>query len=236
MEVKAVGLPQGKDPADIIRESREKFAEYIAASKPVVEFFLTVLKETVHNSQQLEREIKKMVFPLIISIRNPITADRAMQAAASVLGVSVEAIRESLKQLPKLQEAGSLQKPLTYEVRNPRQLRSEMLLAVVHAYPGTPLAERVKSEYCRVTGVDELPPVSIPESALFSIEQTFGEDPDEHAGDELLHAFEEAVIREAYQAAVANLRRAEASKDASLVNDAQNECAKLSARLAAFGA
>ena len=70
---------------------------------------------------------------------------------------------------------------------------------------------------------------------MLQAEQTFGENPGEDAADELLSAFEEAVIREAYQEAVANLRRAEASGNASLIEDAQNRCAKLSARLAAFG-
>jgi hypothetical protein len=161
-----------------------------------------------------------------------------VQSAARALGLSGEAVRESLARLPRSLEAEHATQGssiLKAPGRSSIETRGEQLRAVVHAYPGTPLAERVKSEYCRVTGVDELPPVSIPESALFSIEQTFGEDPDEHAGDELLHAFEEAVIREAYQAAVSNLRRAEASRDASLIADAQSECAKLSTRLAAFG-
>ena len=71
------------------------------------------------------------------------------------------------------------------------------------------LAERVKSEYCRITEALDLPLVILPEPALFYTEQTFGVDPGEEAADELLHAFEEAVIREAYQETVRNLRRAE---------------------------
>jgi hypothetical protein len=161
-----------------------------------------------------------------------------VQSAARTLGLSGEAVRESLSRLPKYIEpvsgsnVGVRGRP---PARSTVDIRSEQLIAVVHAYQGTPLAERVKSEYCRITEAEVLPPVELPESALFAAEQTFGEDPDEAAADELLHAFEEAVIREAYQTAVGDLRRAEASGDASLIEGAQNACAKLSARLAAFG-
>ena len=115
-------------------------------------------------------------------------------------------------------------------------MRTEQLLAIIHAYPGTPLAARVKAEYRRITEARDVPPVTLPESALFIAEQTIGDDPDETAGDELLRAFEEAVVREAYQTAVTELRRAEASADAPLVARTQRRCAELSARLAALGA
>ena len=237
MEVKAVGLPQGKDPADIISENDKKFAECIIAAKPVIKFFLEVLKQTVHNEQQLEREIKKMVFPIITSIRNPITADRAMQDIASVLGVSIEAVRESLAKLPRTNTKETLPPAgiVTEKKRSAREVREEMLLAVVHSYPETPLAKRIKIEYCRITEAVQLPQEALPEPVLFQAEQRFGGDPREDAADELLNAFEEAVIREAYQEAVTNLRRAEAAGDAALVRVAQAACAKLSARLAALG-
>ena len=161
-----------------------------------------------------------------------------VQSAARALGLSSEAVRESLKRLPKQPffENEVTNQALPKDVsRSPREIRSEQLLATIRAYPGTLLAERLKSEYCRITEAQELPPTILPEATLFHAEQTFGENPGEKAADELLHAFEEAVIREAYQTAIADLRRAEAAEDAVLVSSAQALCAKLSARLATFG-
>ena len=160
-----------------------------------------------------------------------------MQSAARTLGLSTEAVRESLKRAPKLPDAISgttLQKPAAYSVRTPRELREEQILSVLHAYPETPLANRVKSEYFRISEAKLLPEVELPEPALFLAEQIFGEEPSEDAADELLYAFEEAVIREAYQEAVKNLRKAEAAGDAVAIENAQAVCAKLSARLASF--
>ena len=121
-----------------------------------------------------------------------------------------------------------VQKP---PARKASELRAEQLFSVLHAYPDTPLAERIKSEYCRITEVPQLPPVTLPESVLFQAEQMYGESPDEQAADELLHAFEKAVIREAYQEAIRNLRRAEGTGDTSAITSAQAICAKLAARI-----
>jgi hypothetical protein len=119
------------------------------------------------------------------------------------------------------------------EPRSARELRSEQLIAVMHAYPDTPLAERVKTEYARI--IEAPAPSEAPsEPALFAAEQTFGEEPPADAADELLDAFEEAVIREAYQQAVDELRRAESASDAAAVERAQARCAEIGARLSAL--
>lgn len=240
LRVKAARLPTGKDPAELIGEDPKEFAKRIAAAKPVVEFFLAELAERERDPHRLLRLAEGIVLPLINAIPSPMEREHFIQSAARALSLSGEAVRESLKRLPKdiLADRGttSVQRAAPAPVRPTAELRAEQVLAVVQAYPDTPLAERLKSGYCRITGALELPSTALPESALFYAEQTFGEDPDEKKGDELLHAFEEAVIREAYQGAVGDLRRAEASGDASLVARMQKKCAQLSARLAALGA
>jgi len=235
LRVKAARLPEGKDPADLISEDAKEFTQRIKDAKPIVEFFLIELAEKERDPHRLLRAAESIVLPLIAAIPSPMEREHFMQSAARSLGLSVEAVRESLKRLPKLQQAAvssPVQGAAASPARSPREKREEMLLAVVHAYPETPLANRVKSEYSRITEAKLLPSIELPEPALFIAEQTFGEEPSEDAADELLHAFEEAVIREAYQEAVLELRRAEAAGDAVAIANAQATCAKLSARLA----
>jgi len=199
---------------------------------------LAELAEKERDPHRLLRAAESIVLPLIGAVQSPMEREYFTQSAARTLGLSSEAIRESLKRLPKLQgtAAGSpTQKEALSSARSARDMRSEYLLAVVHAYPSTPLAKRVTSEYSRITEAKLLPPIKLPESALFVAEQAFGEEPSEDAADELLRAFEEAVVREAYQEAVAHLRRVETAGDAAAVKSAQGVCADLSARLAGFG-
>jgi DNA primase len=237
LRVKAARLPVGKDPADIIHEDVKEFAKRVTAAKPIVEFFLSELVDRESDPHRLLRVAEEIVLPLIIAMSSPMEREHFMQSTARTLGISTEAVRESLKRLPRVDtsEAVAFTKTVKVVKRSARELRSLQLLAVVHAYPNTPLAERVKTEYCRITEAELLPLETPSESSLFFAEQTFGEDPREEAADELLHAFEEAVIREAYQEAVMNLRRAEASGNIAVVASAQSACAKLSARLSMFG-
>jgi len=239
LRVKAARLPKGKDPADLINEDPKEFTKRVTAAKPIVEFFLAELAQEESDPHRLLRLAEGIVLPLINAIPSPMEREHFVQSAARALGLSGEAVRESLKRLPKYIEPVSGITSVGVQDRPPArstvELRSEQLLAVIHVYKGAPLAERVKSGYSRITEVQDLPNVTIPESALFYAEQAFGEDPVETAADELLHAFEEAVIRQAHQEAVTNLRRAEASGDASQIKEAESRSSVLSARLASFG-
>jgi len=236
LRVKAARLPAGKDPADLISEDQKDFAKRITNAKPIVEFFLAELALRERDSHRLLRSAEAIVLPLISAMPSPMEREHFIQATAR------EAVRESLKRIPSSErraasgEKTQVTRPSTLDPRpSVAASRGLQLLAVVHSYLDTPLAERVKTEYCRITEAEQFPSEVSSEPALFKAEQTFGEDPREDAADELLRAFEEAVIREAYQEAVMTLRRAEASGDTAAVGRAHSACAKLSARLSAFG-
>lgn len=239
LRVKAAQLPAGKDPADLVSEDPKEFAKRVAAAKPIVDFFLGELAERERDPHRLLRLAESIVLPLIAAMPSPMEREHFVQTAARALGLSGEAVRESLKRLPRqpfAEETAPRAAAPKAPLRASSELRSEQLLAVIQAYPGTPLAQHVKSEYCRITEAQELPLTPLPESALFQAEQAFGEQPEERAADELLHAFEEAVIREAQEEAARNLRRAESGGDSAAIVEAQRACAKLDARLAALKA
>lgn len=234
LRVKAALLPKGKDPADLISEDAKAFAERIKDSKPIIEFFLAVLAAEEKDPHRLLRSVEAIVLPLLAAMPSPMERAHFTETTARSLGLSAEAVRESVARLPKVPAAAAGDAPTvrsTSPARSAREYRSEMLLAVMQAYPDTPLAKRVKTEYLRITEAPDLPSAPAPEASLFIAEQTFGESPDERAADELLNAFEQAVIREAYQEAVAELRRAEAQGDASAIASAQEACARISSRL-----
>ena len=238
LRVKAARLPNSKDPADLISENPKDFAKRVTNAKPIVEFFLAELAEREHDAHRLLCSAEAIVLPLISAMPSPMEREHFIQATARALSLSAEAVRESLKKLPKLPDStvgSQIQATASSPARSTAEIRREQVLAVVHAYHDAPLAKRVKTEYSRITEAEQLPSEIPSEQALFKAEQTFGEDPREDAADELLRAFEEAVIREAYQEAISNLRRAESAGDAALIHSAHSVCAKLSARLSAFG-
>ncbi len=238
LKVKAARLSSGKDPADLITEDAQEFARGVKSAAPVVEFFLAVLAEREKDTHRLIGLAERIVLPLIRAVQSPMERAHFVQSAARALGLSEEAVRESLGTVASPAAAGkgglsqTARRASAEPARPERTVRDEQLRAVVHAYQGTNLARRVETEYSRITGVHAPLSDALPESLAFEAERIFGEEPSEAAADELLHAFERAVIREAYIESVAELRRAEASGDAAAVAIAQNTCAALSGRLA----
>jgi len=242
LKVKAVRLPEGKDPADLLQSDRAEFASRVAAAQPVIDFFLAILAERERDQHRLVSAAERVVLPLITAMRSPMEREHFTQVTARVLGLSPETIRESLA-LQKNTESRSGEDTGTIPSAAagarvsaaPRAERAALLSALGHLYPDTALAKRVESEYRRITGAQPLSPDTLAESTFFQAERLFGEHPSEDAADDLLRAFEETIIREAYQEAVVQLRRAELSGDANAVKDAQAACTRLSARLAACG-
>ncbi|MBU6214415.1 DNA primase [Patescibacteria group bacterium] len=236
--VKAARLPRGKDPADLISEGPQEFAACVAAAKPIVEFFLVELVESEPDTHRLLRRAESIVLPLLAAMPSPMEREHFIQSTARTFGISSEAVHESLKSFPgepPVMLESRAQARIAAPIRPIREIRGEQLRALVHAYSGTELAQYVQSEYCRITEAREFPSEIPSESALFSVEQLFGDRPGPQAANELLRAFEAAVIREAYERAVANLRRAESSGEIARIEEAQRVCAELSARLAKSG-
>jgi hypothetical protein len=199
---------------------------------------LAVLGDQEHDPHRLVSSAERIVLPLIAAMQSPMDREHFTQVVARSLGLSNETIQESLKRIPKHPTPTSSTikgaQKIPADTHSPKEIRSEQLLSILYAYPDTPLAHRVKTEYLRIIGDQPFPAGIPPESALFNAEQMFGEKPDEEAADELLLAFEETIIREMYQEAVIQLRKAESRQpaDASAVKNAQAKCSEISARLA----
>jgi DNA primase len=104
LRVKAAQLPNGKDPADLIKEDPKEFSGRVAAGKPIVEFFLAELAARESDPHRLLRAAESIVLPLIHAMPSPMEREHFTQAAARALGLSGEAVREALKSLSKRQE------------------------------------------------------------------------------------------------------------------------------------
>jgi DNA primase len=116
------------------------------------------------------------------------------------------------------------------------ETRRTLILATIQAYPETPLAERLKTEYGRITGapVDSAMIADLGERALFEAGLAYGEMPSEDAGDELLYAFERMILRDALKDATRQLRAAESANDVEGIQKAALRCTELGARIAAL--
>ncbi len=214
----------------------------IKGSEPIVEFFLSVLAETEKDPHRLIMLAEKTVLPLIAAIQSPMEQEHFVGITARALGSTPEAIRAGLNRLPKEGQAPEAAKPFQQPVQTrpmaPVALQASerhelKLRAVAASYADTAIARRVENEYNRIIGVP-FPDVPPPEDMIFEAGIAFGEAPGETDADDLIVAFEKALLAEQLQAATARLRVAETSRDETQIKEAGQECEELRKRLALF--
>ncbi len=236
MKVKAVRLPKGQDPADLIKENPKEFAGKVASAEPIVEFFLSALAAAETDPHKLLLACERVVVPLIAAMKSPMEQEHFIGKTARSLNLTPDAVRLSVKNaaraLPKEEAEVGSARAASIKL-TPLEMRKLILQAAALSYPGTPLAERLASEYARITGTafPEEPP---PERVLFEAGLALGETPDEGSADDLVRAFEHAHLSYRLGEATARLRAAETMKDEAAINAAANECKELSQLLSAL--
>lgn len=238
MKVKAVKLPQGKDPADCISEDPKEFVKMVKDADSIIEFFLSVLATETSSSHDLVLRVEETVLPLVRVIPSPLEREHFIGIVARGLGMSVDAVRQTMKRvaLPENRSQGVevSVSPVVRDAtvrRTPREIREESLLAVYTNHQGTDLAKLIENEYSRITGV-AASDTSISERALIEAELSYGESPTEEDIQDLIRSFERAVLEQALREATITLRRAEVAKDDTLIADATTKVQELSRKLA----
>lgn len=112
LQVKVARLPQGLDPADLIRaEGPEKFKEVIRSATDIVTFLLDVLAESLPQKDRFRRAVEAIVLPFVQDVQSPIAREQYVQEVAARLGVSVSAVGETLKKVPAVPESAAPESP-----------------------------------------------------------------------------------------------------------------------------
>lgn len=235
MRVKAVRMPLGKDPADLAKDTPKDFARRVAEAESIVEFFLSVLSGSENDPHRLVMAAEKTVLPLVAAIRSPLEREHFVGIISRSLGSTPEAVRSAIPKAGSVpvDTAGGSGAPAAPKRRTSVEMRESLILAVIKAYPDTPLAKRLIGEYARINGV---PPGDddLPERAIFEAEFLYGESPHENAGDDLIRQYEQAVLTSKLADASIRLRQAEGAKDDVAIAQALRECKDLSSQLASL--
>lgn len=247
MHVKAIILPEGKDPADIVSQDKAAFTKLVAESKPIVEFFLAVLSGE-GDQLRLLRNVEQVILPLINAMQSPLEKEHFTSVVARAIGTTVEAVRGSLVRAERAARTPGQPAPTPAAYRPPavaarptiaedpvHARRAREIQAIVHTYPGSALADTLRSEYARIIGTPLSEDSGIDERALFEVGLTYGESPNPAIASDLVRMFEKAVIADQLDDATRRLRLAEVAGDSALVARMLEQCRTLSAKLGALG-
>ncbi len=199
-----------------------------------MEFFLSVLASTESDPLRLLMAVEKTVLPLIAAIQSPMEREHFVGIVARAVGSTPEAVRSGLPaSAPQARAAAPASKPSAPEKEAPSTVRSRSLHAIVATYSDSALANRVLSEYARING-EAFPEEQPSERSLFEAGLAYGESPDEHAADDVIRAYERALLEEKLLEATSKLRIAEAKGEGDELSASMEEWKSISQRLASL--
>jgi hypothetical protein len=205
-----------------------------------VEFFLAVLAASEKDHLRLVVSVERVVLPLIQAMQSPMEQEHFIGVVSRALGITPEAVRASLARLPKgevaVEAVAEGKAGIAMEVKRadtPARRHERRIRAIMAAYPDTELAERLEAAYTRIIG-PAAPGEPVLEQDIFASSLEFGEVPEASAADDLIRAFEKAVLAERLAHATVSLRNAETAKDADAIRQAAEEVRELAKALASF--
>lgn len=110
-EVRAVSLPQGKDPADVILEDKKTWVDSVDKARHIIDFYLDVLAEKYKKDpRHFKLEVQKKVLPYVLSIRSEIEKTHWISEIAQKIDVNERIVWEDFK---KMESAGRSKKQKT---------------------------------------------------------------------------------------------------------------------------
>jgi len=101
LNVKVAQLPDGLDPADLIKEKgAEQWKESIKNAKDIITFLLDVLEAHAKNPDQFRRNVEAVVLPFLSDIQSSIAREQSTREVSKRLGVSQGAVEDALAKIP----------------------------------------------------------------------------------------------------------------------------------------
>jgi DNA primase len=136
LNVKIIEMPEGQDPADMIKNKPEEWKKAVSGAQRVIDYYLN--RALKSNSKPYNVESKKKIageiLPLVKIVVDPIEQSHYVQLLSQELGTSQSVILEAIGKLKKGPEEQSKKKEP--EVKEAKKLTSsENLLGIliVHA-------------------------------------------------------------------------------------------------------
>ncbi|MEM9336776.1 MAG: DNA primase [Patescibacteria group bacterium] len=113
LDIKVAKMPEGKDPADIVKDDVGAFKKIVGASTHVIEYLFTILKEQVEDERTFKLRVREEILPYILLIPNKIDQEHFAEKIAEGLGTSMSAIRYELERLEEQKKTEPASQPST---------------------------------------------------------------------------------------------------------------------------
>ncbi len=234
LDVKVARLPEGQDPADLIKTDKKLFKQAIGQSVHVIEFLLERLLKSDLDSRTLKLRAREEVIPYIPLLPNKIDQDHFEQLVAELLKTTKDAVHYEVERCVEVSanhdrnqnisnSAVATNLESSDETTSRREVLLTYLLGVLPTFSDV-VSSRIKAELEKITGekCDDLETqVSVSEKAavLFTNERMNDSQPRLQFETEVIHALNqlrELVIKFDLKDARGLLQQAELDGDEKL--------------------
>lgn len=234
IDLKVAKLPDGQDPADIIKNNKDDFKKLIGKATHVIEFLLNILREESKDERTFKLRARDEILPFLIKIESQIDRDHFVGIVAESLNTTKDAIFLDLSRL----ETARVNTPTAKaphmsvavaEKANPIASRRENLLTYLivtnallesreQSILQNALEEIVKQPFIEL---DNQVNPEIKSELLFKLEETFADLPKRQRDEDLVFALGELstlTIKESIAVLKAELKEAEQTGDEVSLN------------------
>ncbi len=99
MDVKVAHMPDGQDPADVVRNDPHELKRIVGGAVHVVEFLLDVLHEHTKDERTYKLRVREEILPLLVAIDNRIDREHFEGIIAERIGATKEGIHFEVERL-----------------------------------------------------------------------------------------------------------------------------------------
>ena len=108
IDVRMANIPEGKDPADIIKKDPREWKRIISESEHIIDFYLSALQEKETDTHKLGKQIENTVFPLLLRVARKMDQARFVASISQALSISEEHIWDTLREVAQKEETTHL--------------------------------------------------------------------------------------------------------------------------------
>lgn len=240
MDVKVVALPEGKDPADLIVEDKDRWRECVRTATHVIDFLLERLSKGESDSRKLKQKIQHEVFPFIATIPNSIDRAHFIERAARVMNVDESLVTEEVgRVVPDMPIATTDDRRQTTDsavaTKHDRLIRTLVGIMVWLATSERhEESKRLSDEVERIIGTDPTALFGADENAAAAFEAEVAYAGSTHLDrytEEMLTALEEEMLKERFTELMERLARIERTGDEGASLEVLKEYKDISTRL-----
>ncbi|KKQ77397.1 MAG: primase protein [Parcubacteria group bacterium GW2011_GWC1_38_6] len=136
--IKVITMPKGSDPADVLAEDKEVFANLVSKAKSIMEFYFdNAIEKADPKTPEGKKIISKFLLPVIKKIQNKIEQSFWVQKLAKQLDVKEEVVLEELAKTKLEEDTYGLEPEEVAQepIKTRRELLEERLVVLVLKFP-----------------------------------------------------------------------------------------------------